>query len=758
VPATARGHSCGIAVIHDVTGRRRAVEGSPQKAGEIEVLSRQKEDHLRIVIDTIPTMAWSVLPDGAVDFVNQRWLEYTGLSLEEALEDTTRTVHPEDLPRVMEKWIVDMAAGEPYEDEMRLRRVDGEYRWFLIRTVPLRDEQENIVKWYGTSTDIEDRKRAEGDLRRSESYLAQGQRLSRTGSWGFNPDETNDYWSRELFRIFGFDPTKSPPTLAEFMRIVHPEDRELVDGTIKAMTAEGQGCDVKFRVVRSDGELLFIRSIGVPVHENGKVKRFIGTCMDITEHEQMEQELRLRESYLVETQRLSLTGSFGWNVYSGELFWSAETFRILGYDPTVKPALKLVLERTHPEDIALVQQTIDRSSRDASDWDLEHRLLMPDGSLKHVHVVAHAVTSNLDTLVFAGAVMDVTTTKRAFQQIEALKDQLDKENLALKEEIDQASMFEEIVGSSAALSRVLVNVARVAPTDSTVLIKGATGTGKELVARAIHKRSHRSTRAFVRVNCAAIPPSLIASELFGHEKGAFTGATQRRLGRFELADGGTIFLDEVGEVPAETQVALLRVLQEQEFERVGGSDLISIDVRVVAATNRDLAAAINAGTFRPDLFYRLNVFPIQIPPLRERVEDISLLMNYFIERYGSKAGKKFRNIDKRTLELFQAYHWPGNIRELQNVIERAVILCDGETFSVDETWLQHEPPVRSETPIPLFGSLVDREREMIVSALAKSRGRVSGPSGAAVMLRMPRSTLESRIRSLRIDKHRFKSG
>jgi len=279
-----------------------------------------------------------------------------------------------------------------------------------------------------------------------------------------------------------------------------------------------------------------------------------------------------------------------------------------------------------------------------------------------------------------------------------------------------------------------------------------------LVARAIHKRSHRSSRAFVRVNCAATPASLIASELFGHEKGAFTGATQRRLGRFELADAGTIFLDEVGELPAETQLALLRVLQEQEFERVGGSELISVNVRVVAATNRDLSAAIDAGTFRMDLFYRLNVFPIQIPPLRERVEDISLLVKYFIERYGSKAGKKLRNIDKRTLDLFQAYHWPVNIRELQNVVERAVILCDGETFSVDETWLQHRSLTRPEKFLPLADSLVDREREMIESALAESRGRVSGPTGAAAKLGIPRSTLESKIRSLRIDKHRFKSG
>src|SRR5580692_1587752 len=252
-----------------------------------------------------------------------------------------------------------------------------------------------------------------------------------------------------------------------------------------------------------------------------------------------------------------------------------------------------------------------------------------------------------------------------------------------------------IIGSSRALTQVLEKVIRVAPTDATVLITGESGTGKELTARAIHERSPRAGRPFIRVNCAAIPPSLIASELFGYEKGAFTGAAQRHLGRFERADRGTIFLDEIGDIPAETQISLLRVLQEREFERVGGTRPIPIDVRVLAATNRDLRAAVDAGTFRLDLFYRLNVFPIQIPSLRERPEDIFLLAGYFIERYASKTGKKIRNIERKTLEWLQAYEWPGNIRELQNVVERAVILCDGETLEVDETWLQHESPRKS---------------------------------------------------------------
>jgi transcriptional regulator with GAF, ATPase, and Fis domain len=344
-------------------------------------------------------------------------------------------------------------------------------------------------------------------------------------------------------------------------------------------------------------------------------------------------------------------------------------------------------------------------------------------------------------------------------EIRALKDRLQRENLALRDEVDRASMFEEIVGSSNTLQTVLSRVAKVAPTDSTVLISGETGTGKELIARAVHKRSQRSGRAFVSVNCAALAPGLISSELFGHEKGSFTGAMQRRVGRFELADGGTIFLDEVGDIPPDTQVALLRVLQERQFERVGGTLPIHVDVRVIAATHRDLRTAIADGRFREDLYYRLNVFPIQTPPLRERKDDILMLVEYFVQRYAKKAGKSIRNIDKRTLERLQAYNWPGNIRELQNVIERSVILSSGDVFAVDDAGLSIESsPVTSRVATPAKESEVRTEREIIEAALAASRGRVSGPSGAAARLQIPPSTLEQKIRALKISKSRFKFG
>ena len=477
-------------------------------------------------------------------------------------------------------------------------------------------------------------------------------------------------------------------------------------------------------------------------------------------------DLDQAQAYLSEAQRLSQTGSFGWIPASGEIVWSSETFRIFDCDPAITPTVEIVLQRVHPDDRSLVQQLIDRASRTGLDWDLDHRLLMPDGSVKHLHVVAHAVKNDSRGEVsFVGAVMDVTATKQsqqaleqAFLEIKALKDQLQSENIVLREEVDKVSMFEQIVGTSPPLRNVLSRVSKVAPTDSSVLITGETGTGKELVARAIHKRSRRSARPFVSVNCAAIPRDLIASELFGHEKGAFTGATQRRLGRFELAEGGTIFLDEVGELPVETQIALLRVLQEREFERIGAAGSIRTDVRVIAATNRDLEAAIAAGTFRSDLFYRLNVFPIEMPSLRERRDDIPLLVEYFIDRFTRQAGKSFRAVNKKSLDLLQSYPWPGNIRELQNVIERSVIVCETENFSVDESWLSRQPRVTvPSTGLEPLRKLPSEEKEIIEAALRASGGRVYGPSGAAAKLGIPRSTLEHKIRSLKINKNRFKN-
>ena len=1171
------------------------------------------------MIDKIPTLAWSCRPDGATEFLNQRWLDYTGLSLEAAVGwGWEVAIHPEDLGKLMDMWQGLIRSTQPGEQEARLRRFDGEYRWFLFRAAPVRDEQGTVVRWYGTNTDIEDLKRAESLLaaeKRTLEMIASGASLSEildnlcrsidaqsvnssstvllmdpdgerlwpvagpqvpgewtqaitplrigpcVGSCGTaaflkKPVITTDIasdplwvgyqdlalkhglrasWSQPLVsknhevlgtfamyypeprspsdsdleliegaahiaviaiercrteeearaakarfegilaiaqdaiisvdsnqriilfnqgaeKVFGYQQIEvigSPldlllPQRFEDVHRKHIEDfarsqdvartmgqrrqvsgrrrdgaefpaeasiskldlggkqvftvilRDIserkrvesrlntqhaithilsespsideasprivqsicecldwkvgeiwrVDGETKLLTfvkawhlpsgdfAEFASASVQFtfrlgaglpgRVCESrkplwisnladDSHFLrvplakkaglhcafgfpillgeeavgamvfFSREVREPDQDVLQMMANIGSQIgQFIERRRAEEELRRSEAYLAEAQRLSLTGSFGWNVSTGKLFWSKETFCIAGYEQGTKPALDLILSRIHPEDLALVKQTLDHASRNGTDLDFEHRLRMPDGSVKHLHVVAHAVRDG-DKLEFVGAVSDVTSAKmaeerirqneREFRQIvdaipqliavlaadgsalyvnetvleytglprevfqtaefrkrlfhpddvERLRDERQKslarrvpfqleqrargkdgkyrwflihynplhddlgtylrwyatgtdiddrkraeqrvrdENMALREEIDRTSMYEEIVGSSRPLRTLISQVSKVAPTDSTVMIFGETGTGKELIATAIHKRSKRAAKAFIRVNCAAIPPSLIASELFGHEKGAFTGAFQRRAGRFEAADGGTIFLDEIGELSLETQATLLRVLQEHEVERVGSNQQISVDVRVLAATNRDLEAAVAAGTFREDLFYRLNVFPIRVPALRERKDDIPMLVQYLVERYAKSTGRKISHITKKTLDLFQAYDWPGNIRELQNVIERAVILCDEDTFSVDETWLHRKPSQVSRRLVPRPGTLavdknefIERERTAIEAALAECQGRVSGPRGAAAMLGIPHQTLESKIATLGIDKRKFK--
>jgi PAS domain S-box-containing protein len=459
-----------------------------------------------------------------------------------------------------------------------------------------------------------------------------------------------------------------------------------------------------------------------------------------------EQELELRQILDLAPQLIAVYGPNRERLYANRVFLDYVGFSLEEWRQSLGRGRYL-----HPDDIEQISAFFDRAIARGSAGELESRLRKRDGTYRWFLARYNPLRDEQGQITrWYITATDIDDRKQA-------EDALRRENVALREEIDKASMFEEIVGTSPALQTVLSRISKVAPSDSTVLINGETGTGKELVARAIHRRSNRSSRTFVSVNCAAIPRDLIASELFGHEKGAFTGATQQRLGRFELANGGTLFLDEVGELPSETQIALLRVLQEHEFERVGGTRPIRTDVRVIAATNRDLQAAISVGSFRSDLFYRLNVFPIEIPSLRERRADIPLLVEYFIDRYARKAGKHITTVEKRTLQVLQSYAWPGNIRELQNVIERSVIVCETPTFSVDESWLSQQP--RGRRPrgkLNLSGRVAAQEKQMIEAALRESQGRVYGASGAAAKLGIAHSTLESKIRSLKINKNRFK--
>jgi formate hydrogenlyase transcriptional activator len=540
------------------------------------------------------------------------------------------------------------------------------------------------------------------------------------------------------------------------LSVIYEFDREAGQGHLALCLKQlGQAMSWELRKVRKDGSALWVRETARAVlRANDRV--VLIACEDITERKSAEekirqQELELRQLIDLTPQHVAVLGPDRSRIVS-DTSPSINQAALDYHGVTLEQWQNSDPRRFfHPDDWERIWSEDRSKVLSGSPYETEARLLRSDGKYRWFLFRHNPMRDEQGRITrWYVAATDIEDRKQAEQRLQ-------NENVALREEIDKASMFEEIVGNSPALQAVLSRLTKVAPTESSVLITGETGTGKELVARAIHRRSQRSSHAFVSVNCAAIPRDLIASELFGHEKGAFTGATQRRIGRFEMAEGGTIFLDEIGELPAETQIALLRVLQEHEFERIGGTHTIRTDVRVIAATNRDLQAAIAAGTFRSDLFYRLNVFPIEIPPLRERREDIPLLVEYFIDRYARKAGKSISGVNKKSLDLLQSYPWPGNIRELQNVVERSLIVCETENFSVDESWLSQQPlATEAKNQLEFSQRLAAQEKEIIEAALKESGGRVFGPAGAATKLGMPRSTLESKIRSLNIKKKRFK--
>jgi formate hydrogenlyase transcriptional activator len=580
---------------------------------------------------------------------------------------------------------------------------------------------------------------------KSEDYLQLVLNSVPTMVWSDNAQGENDFCNQRVLEYLGIALGKA----AEFgwKSNLHPEDTDRVEKQWQLATETGKMYEVEKRMLGADGAYRWFQSRAIPMRdERGEIVRWYGADADIDDLKRAEAALEEHARQLRQVIDLAPLHMFLWEGDASASYGNRATVEYFGPIPP-KPPMEFLEIVTHPDDAERLKAGIlDALSRGTS-FAMETRMRRHDGVYRWFLYQISPLRDEQERIVrWCGTRIDIEDRKQA-------EDRTQRENLVLREEIEQVSMFEEIVGASAPLQRVLARVAKVARTDSTVLITGETGTGKELIARAIHKRSTRASRAFVSVNCAAIPRDLIASELFGHEKGAFTGALQRRLGRFELADGGTLFLDEVGELPAETQVALLRVLQEREFHRMGGNHPIRTDVRVITATNRDLPAAIADGTFRSDLYYRIHVFPIEMPALRERKQDIRLLVEYFIDRYSSKSGKKIRRIDKKSLDLLQSYPWPGNIRELQNVIERSVIVCDTEDFYVDESWLAHERhPSR-----PLADELVTQEKEIIEAALAQTSGRVSGPAGAAARLGMPASTLDSKIKSLKINKRQFMS-
>jgi formate hydrogenlyase transcriptional activator len=783
-------------------------------------------------------------------------------------------IHPLDMPSV-ELTIEAATRAEGIDLEFRLLMPDGRTKYLHVVGQSEKGDTGN-VEVIGAVMDVTARRLTELELRRSRAHLADAQRLSRTGCVGLDGRTNRIFWSEEAARIYGYPP-QTEPTADLILQRSHPDDVGLVRDALEGAAHGQNDFDYEHRLLMPDGSIKHLHDLAHRIRDESGHEEIVGAIMDVTERKLAEGALRSSEAYLAEAQTLSKTGSFAWSPTADVTYFSDECYRVLGFEPQGDhpPPFDTIMQRIHPDDQARCRSTVENSIRDKVNLELDYRILHPDKRLRDIHCVGRVVLDRFDELVeIVGSVIDITESKVAEEAIrrreaelrqvvdftpqivcvygprcervyanrwaltyfgmthddwlklpdgyevhpgdiprltapmdDALtngtafeletrlrstdgsyrwflargnpvrndrgvvtgwyvastdieerkkaEDRLRQENVALREEVDKASMFDEIVGSSPALTAVLSRVAKVAGSDSTVLITGETGTGKELVARAIHRRSRRSSRAFVAVNCAAIPRELIAAELFGHEKGAFTGALQRRPGRFELADGGSLFLDEVGELSPEMQVALLRVLQEREFERLGGNQRVRVDVRVIAATNRNLSVAIEEGRFREDLFYRLNVFPIDVPPLRQRTEDIPLLVRYLLDRYAQKAGKSIRQVNSKTLRRLQSYAWPGNVRELQNVIERSVIVCESDEFTVDESWLSSR--AATDGHLKLSSALVAQEKTMIEDALRVTGGRVYGPSGAAARLGIPRSTLESRIRALKIHKARFRA-
>ena len=573
-----------------------------------------------------------------------------------------------------------------------------------------------------------------------DGLAAQVSIMTVTGELEFVNRQVLDYFGKSLEELQDWRHTDS----------IHPEDLPRVAAALAECLQTGRPYEHEKRLRRFDGVYHWFRAHGRPARDSeGRIIRWYVVLTDIEERKNAEEKLEeqqkeFRQILDLAPQMVAVLGPKRERLYANSVALAYIGATLEEWQQQRNGS------ELHPDDVERLKVAAERALSTRSAYDLEVRIRKSDGTYRWFLARYNPMSADHgQPSRWYVACTDIEDRKRA-------EERLQQENVALREEIDKTSMFEEIVGASPALTAVLALVSKVAASDSTVLITGETGTGKELVARAIHRRSGRSSKAFVAVNCAAIPRELIASELFGHEKGAFTGALQRRLGRFELANGGTIFLDEVAELSPDTQAALLRVLQERELEHVGGTETIRVDVRVIAATNRDLIDAVSSGTFRQDLFYRLNVFPLEMPSLRDRKQDIPVLVEYFIHRYARKAHKTFRCVNKKTLDRLLSYPWPGNVRELQNVIERSVIISDSENLYVDESWFAGQSANNDSGIQPFSEKLATQEREMIETALAESNGRVSGPRGAAAKLGIPQSTLDSKIKALRINKQRFR--
>jgi formate hydrogenlyase transcriptional activator len=727
---------------------------------------------LQATLNAIPAYTWYKLASGTLAFVNERSGDYLGLPQDHPLRrgaDTDATwdshifiIHPDDQEVARQTWTECLRNETAGEASFRIRNASGEYHWFIVRTEPLRADDGTLLYWVGISFDIETQKQAEFRLTEGHAALRKSERELRQ-ILDFTPQFIGVFGSRrERLYINQVALDYLGKTRSEWLDgspgdVVHPEDAGMVQSRWESAVRDGVPFEIEVRLRKRDGSYRWCLGRFNPVRdEEGQILQWYVACTDIedqkqaaAEQEQLTRALRKNETEFRQIVELTPLFVTVLGPRRERLYINRVGLDYLG-TTLERWREKQPRDEVHPDDVEQVLSRWRQALSDGLPFECEFRARRSDGVYRWLLGRCNSVRDDDgQVLRWYIAFTDIEERKRA-------EEKLQQENAALREEINQTSIFGQIVGSSEPLQKVVAEAYRAAQTDATVLILGETGTGKELIARAIHKRSARRPRAFIAVNCATIPSALIASELFGHEKGAFTGATQRRLGRFEAANGGTIFLDEVGDLPPDAQIALLRVLQEREVERVGSDKPIPVNVRVLAATHRDLSKLVHDGVFRQDLFYRLNVVPLKMPPLRERIGDIALLVEYFLAGFARKTGKEFSRIEKRTLDVLRAYDWPGNVRELQNMIERAVTLSDSDIFSVDEAWLKREPAEISDNSPELNGALLAHEKEAIEAALVQSHGRVSGPAGAAARLGIPATTLDSKIKRLGIDKYRFK--
>ena len=742
-----------VSAIRDATDRRRA-EGLKMSDAVLRE-TRESEERFSLIADTAPALIWMSGTDKAYTYFNRPWLDFIGRSLEDEVgnSDWEERVHPEDLARCVHTYAQAFDRREEFRTEYRLRRHDGEYRWVFNVGVPRFNPDRCFIGYIGIGIDVTERKMAEEELAVVNERLSLAMRAGRVGGWEWDLKSGRNVWFEETHALLGTAPDAPARSIQDFWERVHPEDRVRLHVALQKAKENRTEFNHEFRVVWPDGTIHWLRSHGrYSSGTNGQPERLMGISIDITERK-LAEEAQLRHSAIVQSCDDAIISM---DLQGTITDWNAAAESIYGYskEESVGQDVGFIIP---PELRTRETEILKRLQSGESTRHFETVRVRKDGSRVSVSLTLSPIRDASGRILGASKITrDISETKQAqeelqksYAEVRELKERLQAESDYLQEEVRVIGRYEEIVGQSEALKQVLWKVEQVATTDSVVLITGESGTGKELVARAVHDRSKRRDRVLVKVDCASLPATLIESELFGREKGAYTGALTRQVGRIETAESSTLFLDEIGELGVELQAKLLRVVQEGNFERLGSSKTTHINVRLIAATHRNLAERVKNETFREDLFYRLNVFPIHVPPLRERVEDIPLLVTAFLREFEKKMGKEPCRVSSKMMDELKRYPWPGNIRELRNVIERAVIITTSDKLNLQMPRTSNVVSIRT---------LKEAESQQILAALEKTGWRIKGSDGAAELLGMNPSTLYTTMRRLHIPNRHEKGG